>query len=56
MPVARLEKKLDEASLETLYQSFRSNERWSDYSNEQLIDAILRKRTNGSRGCLGNVL
>ncbi|CAF1245391.1 unnamed protein product [Adineta steineri] len=34
-------KKLDEQSLETLYQSIRSNSLWNGYSNEQIIDAII---------------
>ncbi|CAF1197079.1 unnamed protein product [Rotaria sordida] len=34
-------KKLDEQSLENLFQSFRTNKLWSVYSNEQIIDAIL---------------
>jgi hypothetical protein len=39
-----LEKKLDEQSLETLYQLIRSNKLYNTYSNEQIIDAILRKK------------
>ena len=39
-----IEKKLDEQSLETLYQSLRSNKLYTTYSNEQIIDAILRKK------------
>ncbi len=38
-----LEKKLDEQSLETLFQSLRSNPLYTTYSNEQIIDEILRK-------------
>jgi hypothetical protein len=38
-------RKLDEQSLETVYQSLRSNKSWDTYSNEQIIDAILRKKT-----------
>ncbi|CAF3696406.1 unnamed protein product [Adineta steineri] len=34
-------KKLDEQSLEILYQTIRSNIVWDTYSNEQIIDAIL---------------
>ncbi|UJR22770.1 hypothetical protein I4U23_025802 [Adineta vaga] len=34
-------KKLDEQSLETVYKSLRSNHLWTNYSNEQIIDAIL---------------
>jgi hypothetical protein len=41
-----LEKKLDESSLEILFQSLRSNKLYQIYSNEQIIDAILRKRIN----------
>jgi hypothetical protein len=39
------EKKLDEHSLDNLFQTLRSNELWSTYSNDQIIDAILRKKT-----------
>ena len=41
-----LENKLDDDSLEILYQSIRSNKHWNSYSNEQIIDAILRKYRN----------
>jgi len=43
-----LEKKLDEQSLEILYQSIRSNKAWNTYSNEQIIDAILRKEATSN--------
>ncbi len=39
-----LEKKLDEQSLENLFQSLRSNQLYKTYSNEEIIDAILRKK------------
>jgi hypothetical protein len=39
-----LEKKLDEQSLENLFQLLRSNKLYNTYSNEQIIDAILRKK------------
>lgn len=38
-----LENKLDDSSLETLYQTIRSNKLWNMYSNEQIVDAILCK-------------
>jgi hypothetical protein len=40
-----LEKKLDEATLDKLYESLRMNTQWQTYTNEQLIDAILRRFT-----------
>ena len=37
-----LEKKLDDQSLEILFQTIRSNETLNQYSNEELVDAIIR--------------
>lgn len=39
-----LEKKLDENSLETLFQSLRSNNLLNEYSNEEIIDQIICKK------------
>jgi hypothetical protein len=39
------EKKLDESSLETLYDIIRTNSTWNIYNNEHIIDAILRRLT-----------
>ncbi len=38
-----LENKLDEQVLDILYQSIRSNQIWNKYTNDQIIDVILRK-------------
>ncbi|CAF5096599.1 unnamed protein product, partial [Rotaria sp. Silwood1] len=37
----RIENKLDEHLLETLYQSIRSSKAWKAYTNDQIIDAII---------------
>lgn len=37
------EKKLDDQSLSVVYQTVRSNSAWNSFSNEQIIDAIIRR-------------
>ena len=43
-----IENRLDDSSLEVLYQTMRTTETWSAYSNEKIIDAIIRKRRRRS--------
>lgn len=43
-----LEKKLDESSLEKLFQSLRSNPLCQTCTNDEILDAILRKKDDHS--------